>query len=55
MYGKTLGTGVIGGGAALPVTGFYTGSAVILAFVLLIAGGVLIRISYLKRTAASNR
>ena len=55
MYGKPIGPGVIGGGAALPVTGFYTGSALILALVLLIAGGVLIRMSYLKRAAAGDR
>ncbi len=55
MYGKPIGPGVIGGGAALPVTGFYTGTAILLALVLLVAGGVLIRMSYLKHSAASEK
>ncbi len=55
MYGKPIGPGMIGGGAALPVTGFYAGSLMIMALILLILGGVLIRMSYLKRTAATSK
>jgi len=55
MYGKPIGPGVIGAGAALPVTGFYLGSAMLIALVLLILGGVLVRISYLRRSAVSAK
>jgi hypothetical protein len=49
MYGKVAGAGTV---AALPLTGFYTGMALVLALVLLVLGAVLVRISYLKRSAS---
>ena len=49
MYGKPI-PPMAGGGLA--VTGFYTGSAIIIGIVLLIIGIVLLRISYFHRHAA---
>jgi len=51
MYGKVLGGGTV---AALPLTGFYTGFALVLALILLVLGAILVRVSYLKRTAAKD-
>ncbi len=51
MYGRVLAGGTV---AALPLTGFYTGMAVILAVILLVLGGVLVRISYLKHRASTD-
>jgi hypothetical protein len=47
MYGRVLGGATA---AALPLTGFYTGMGVVLALILLVLGGVLVRIGYLKRS-----
>lgn len=52
MYPKPTVPGVIGGGAIIPVTGFFTGSLIIMAVIFIILGGVLVRMSYLKRAEA---
>lgn len=49
MYGKPI-PPIAGGGLA--VTGFYTGSAIVIGIVLLIIGIVLLRISYFHRHAS---
>jgi len=51
MYGKPVPP--IGGGLA--VTGFYTGSAIVITIVLLIVGAVLIRISYMRQHPADSK
>lgn len=50
MYGKPI-PPMAGGGLA--VTGFYTGSAIIIGILLLIIGLVLLRISYFRRHPAA--
>ncbi len=49
MYGPPR-PPIVGGGLA--VTGFYTGSAVVIGLVLLIVGIVLLRMSYFHRHPA---
>lgn len=49
MYGKPI-PPIAGGGLA--VTGFYTGSAIVIGIVLLIIGIVLLRVSYFHRHAS---
>lgn len=50
MYGRPI-PPIAGGGLA--VTGFYTGSAIIIGILLLIIGIVLLRISYFRRHPAA--
>lgn len=51
MYGRPT-PPIMGGGLA--VTGFYTGSAIIIGIVLLIIGAVLIRMSYMRQHPADS-
>ncbi len=55
MYGRPMGPGIVGGGVGLSVTGFYAGTAMIVALVLVVLGAALVRVSYMKRRAADDR
>lgn len=53
MYGKPIPP--VAGAAGLAFTGFYAGTAVLVAIVLLILGAVLLRVSYFRRQAKDVR
>ncbi len=56
MYGKPLGVvgGGVAGGGTLAYTGFYVGGAILAALALIVVGLLVVRVSYLERTARAS-